>query len=175
MFFKELTVPEGVTVDIEGNKAKVSGPKGQIEKKLEITADIKIEKIENKIKVSSESERRKVKALVGTVVAHIKNMTVGVREGFTYKLRIVFSHFPVTAKIEGDKILVQNFLGERTPRIAKIVGKTQVKIDNQDITVTGIDIADVSLTASNLEKATRRTGYDKKVFMDGIYITSKGE
>jgi large subunit ribosomal protein L6 len=90
-------------------------------------------------------------------------------------LRIVFSHFPVTAKIEGDKILVQNFLGERTPRIAKIVGKTQVKIDNQDITVTGIDIADVSLTASNLEKATRRTGYDKKVFMDGIYITSKGE
>jgi len=175
MFSKELIIPEGVTVEIEGNKIKVSGQKGQIEKKLETSREIKIEKLEKKIKVSSESEKRMVKALVGTIIAHIRNAIEGVVNGYVYKLKVVFSHFPITVKVEGDKVLIQNFLGERIPRVAKIVGKTEVKVDGQDITVSGIDIDDVSRTSANIEQATRRTGYDKKVFQDGCYIISKGE
>lgn len=173
MYSKELIIPENINVELLGNKVKVSGPKGSLERELQLTKEIKIEKKENKIVVSSEGERRKTKALIGTFAAHIRNLIEGVTKGFTYKLKVVFSHFPVQIKIEKDKVLFLNFLGERTPRTAKIVGNTEVKIEGQDITVSGMDLEAVGQTASNLELATRRTGYDKKVFQDGCFIYSK--
>jgi large subunit ribosomal protein L6 len=172
MYSRELTIPENVNVELLGSRVKVSGPKGSSERVFELTG-MKIEKSESKIIVSSEQERRKIKSLIGTTVAHIKNLIRGVTKGFTYKLKVVFSHFPAQVKVEKDKVLFLNFLGERTPRIAKIVGNTEVKIDGQDITVSGIDLEAVGQTASNLELATRRTGYDKKIFQDGCYIVSR--
>ena len=172
MYAKELIIPENVNVEPSGNKVKVSGPKGSLEREFQLN-EIKIEKKENKIIVSSELEKRKIKALVGTTAAHIKNLVDGVTKGFTYKLKVIFSHFPVQLKVEKDKVFFLNFLGEKTPRAAKIAGKTEVKVDGQDITVTGINLEDVGQTASNLELATRRTGYDKKVFQDGCYICSR--
>jgi large subunit ribosomal protein L6 len=66
-------------------------------------------------------------------------------------------------------------LGERVPRVAKIVGKTQVKVEGSDLIVTGINIEEVGQTAANIEQACRIVGYDRRKFMDGIYIVSKGE
>lgn len=175
MYIKELTIPENVNVEIKDKKVKVTGPKGELEREFELLAGIKIEKVNNKIKVSSESERRKIKALVGTIASHIKNMIDGVTKGFVYRLRIVYSHFPITVKVEKDKVLIQNFLGERTPRIAKIVGNTEVKVEGSEIIVSGIDLEKVSQTAANIELSTRIIGYDRRRFMDGCYIVSKGE
>jgi large subunit ribosomal protein L6 len=175
MFFKETNVAEGVNVEISGNRVKVSGPKGTIEKSFIINKDMKIENADKKVKVSSESDNRTTKALVGTIAAHIRNMIGGVTKGYTYRLRVIYSHFPVTVKVEKDKVLIQNFLGERTPRIAKVVGKTEVKIEGSDLVLNGIDVDEVSQTAGNIEQAARIVGYDKKVFQDGVYIVSKGE
>ena len=74
-------------------------------------------------------------------------------------------------KVEGDKVVTQNFMGERTSRIAKIVGNVQVKIEGQDVTITGNDIEEVGLTASSIELSCRIVGYDKRRFSDGIYIS----
>jgi large subunit ribosomal protein L6 len=175
MYFKELIIPENVNVEIIGNKVKVSGPKGELEKSLKIPEEIKVEKIENKIKVYSESERRKIKALIGTIAAHIRNMLNGVTKGFSYRLRMVYSHFPISVKVEKDKILIQNFLGEKKPRIAKIVGNVEVKVEGSDIIISGIDLDSVGQTAGNLEQATRITGYDRRRFMDGIWIVSRSK
>lgn len=172
MYSKEIVIPNEVNVEIDVEKVKVSGPKGSLERKF-ILMGTKIEKKDDKIIVSSENERRKNKALVGTIAAHIKNLVDGVIKGFTYKLRVVFSHFPIQIKVEKDKVLFLNFLGERNPRAAQIVGGVGVKVEGVDITVSGIDLESVSQTASNLELATRRTGYDKKVFQDGCYIVSR--
>ena len=172
MYAKELKIPEGATVTIENKKVKVSGEKGNLEKTFKLK-EIKIEKADDKIKVSSESERRKVKSLVGTVLAHIRNMMTGVIKGYSCKLKVVYSHFPVTVKIEGEKVFAQNFLGERTPRVAKIVGNAKVEVKGQDITITGIDIDEVSQTSGNLEQATRIIGYDRRRFPDGIFLVSK--
>lgn len=174
MYTKEIVIPEGATIDINGSKVKVSGPKGQLERDFEVR-EVKIEKTEGKVKAWSESERRKVRSLVGTVIAHIRNMFIGVKEGYTYKLKIVFSHFPVTAKVEGDKVLIQNFLGERTPRVAKIVGDSKVEIKGQDINVTGIDLEEVSQTSGNIEQACRVIGFDRRRFPDGAFITNKSD
>lgn len=178
MYLQELVVPEKVSVDIADSKVKVSGEKGSLEKifsdQLRGTG-IKIEKVENKVKVSSENDERKVKAIIGTIRGNIKNMIDGVTKGFTYKLKIVYSHFPITVKIEKDKVVIQNFLGERVPRVAKILGGAQVKLEGQEVIVTGTNLDDVSQTAANIEQKCRIVGYDKKIFQDGIYITMKGD
>ncbi|TAL46672.1 50S ribosomal protein L6 [archaeon] len=175
MMSKEIVIPQGVTVEIYGNKVKTSGTKGQVERQFQLEKDMKIEMADGKVKVSSEGDRRSSKALIGTLIAHIKNMMTGVTQGFTYKLRSVSAHFPMTVKVEGSRVTIANFLGERTPRIANIISGVQVKIEGQDLTVTGIDLEKVSQTAANIELATRIVGYDKRIFQDGVYIVSKGE
>jgi large subunit ribosomal protein L6 len=172
---REIVIPEGVKVEISGNVLKFSGEKGQLEKKFKLPKDMKIEKTDNKIIITSASDRRKSLAMLGTIAAHIRNAIQGVTKGFVYKLRICFSHFPINVKVEGDKVVIQNFLGERKPRYAKIFGNTQVKVEGSEITVSGIDIDDVSQTAGSIERATRIVGYDRRRFQDGIYIVSKGE
>lgn len=173
MYSKEITIPEGVSVEVDGNKVKVSGGKGEIKREFKLAYDIKVQKQDNKITVVSESKHRKGKALVGTIIAHIRNMVKGVTEGYIYKMKIVYSHFPMNVKVDGDKVVTQNFLGERTSRIAKIAGNTQVKIEGQDVTVSGIDLEEVGLTSSSIEQSCRITGYDKRRFSDGIYFVSK--
>ncbi len=173
MYSKEIIIPEGVTIEVDGNKVKVPGSKGELKREFKLLYDMKIKKEDGKIIVVSESSHRKAKALVGTIIAHIRNMIKGVTEGYTYRMKIVYSHFPMNVKVDGDKVITQNFLGERTPRIAKIAGNTQVKIEGQDVIVTGIDIEDVGLTASSIELSCRIVGYDKRRFSDGIYIQGR--
>ena len=173
MLTKEISIPEGVNVDVVGNIVKVSGTKGQVERQFQLNRDMKIEKADNKVKVTSESEVRNARALVGTIIAHIRNMFTGVTTGYTYRLRTVYAHFPITVKVEGSKVLVQNFLGERTPRIANILNSVQVKIEGPDLIVSGVDVEKVSQTSANIEQATRIVGYDKKIFQDGIFLVSR--
>jgi large subunit ribosomal protein L6 len=175
MFIKEVKIPQEVKVEISGNKVKVVGPKGELEKSFIIPKDIKFEILEGSVKVSTEDERRKVKAIAGAIAAHIRNMIEGVIKGYVYKLKVIYSHFPMTIKVEKDRVIIQNFLGERKPREAKIIGNTEVEIKGQEIIVSGIDIDAVGQTAGNIEQATRIVGKDRRVFQDGIFIVSKGE
>lgn len=161
---------DGSSVEVDGNKVKVSGSKGEIKREFKLAHGIKIQKQDSKITVLSESSDRKTKALIGTIIAHIRNMIKGVVEGYTYKMKITYSHFPMTVKVDGDKVVTQNFIGERTSRTAKISGDAQVKIEGQDITITGINVEEVGLTASNIELSCRIVGYDKRRFSDGIYL-----
>ncbi|MBI2084471.1 MAG: 50S ribosomal protein L6 [Candidatus Aenigmarchaeota archaeon] len=173
MYSKEIKVPEGITVGVDGGKVTVTGPKGELSRTFKTAYGTKISKAENKIVATSESENRKAKALVGTLAAHIRNMIKGVSDGYTYRMKIIYSHFPMTVKVEGGKVVIQNFLGERTTRTAKIVGNTEVKVQGQDVTVIGIDPEETGQTSGNIELATRIVGYDRRRFNDGIYITGK--
>jgi len=168
---KELTIPENVKVEIQNKHVKVSGPKGEIEKEFKYFVDVKIEKKDNKIVVTSSSDIKKVKAIVGTIIAHIKNMIKGAVGGYTYKMKVVYSHFPVTVKVEGKKVQVHNFLGEKVPRIADIVGNTKVEVNGQDIILTGPNKEDVGQTCANIEQTCRISKYDRRIFQDGVYKT----
>jgi large subunit ribosomal protein L6 len=102
-------------------------------------------------------------------------MITGVKKGFTYKLKIVFSHFPISVKVQGNTVLIENFTGERNPRRAKIVGDAKVKVVGDDVIVQGINLEDVSQTAANIEQATKVRRKDPRVFLDGIYLYEKSE
>ena len=119
---------------------------------------------------------KKTRAMVGTWAAHIRNMVKGSQENYEYKLKVCFSHFPIKVKVQPDRVIIENFLGERTPRKARIMGApaTKVKSAGEEITVTGPDIEAVSQTAANLEQSCKIRGFDPRVFQDGIYITQKG-
>ncbi len=123
--------------------------------------------------MSSEMPRKKEKALLGTYGAHIRNMIVGVTKGYEYKMKIVFAHFPIKASVKGDTFMIENFLGEKHPRKARILGITKVNVKGDLVDLTGPDVEAVGQTAANIERATKIKGFDPRVFQDGIYIIQK--
>jgi len=167
-----IEIPNGVQIELNNVKVKIVGPKGTLERDFYsplFRKEITMKKNENKILISSESKRKKVRAMLGTIDSHIVNMIEGVQEGFTVKLKIVYMHFPFTIKISGKDILINNFLGEKTPRKAEIINDCKVDVKGDEITVTGINKEDVGQTSANLEKATWIRNRDRRVFQDGIF------
>lgn len=175
---EEVSIPEGVEVSVDGMKVTVRGPKGELTRDFSHARGVIIRVDEDeegkKVVVEAYFANRRVKALVGTIASHIENMITGVTKGFRYKLKIVFSHFPVTVKVQGDKVVIENFLGEKAPRVARIMPGVTVKVQKDDVVVEGIDIEAVGQTAANIELATKVKGKDRRVFVDGIYIYEKG-
>ncbi len=169
MELKTIEIPKNVKVNIKGKMVEVTGEKGRLVRDFSYApASVWLE--EGLINVQAEWPRKKEAALIGTVRAHIRNMIVGVTEGFMYKLKIVFSHFPISVKVDGKRVIIDNFTGERSSRIAKIIGDAKVIVQGEDVIVQGINLEDVSQTAANIEQATRIKKRDPRVFLDGIYI-----
>ncbi len=173
-----IKIPEGVNVNVEflgkleGYKVVVEGPKGKVERVLGYPG-IEIKREGDEVIIRSNSDKRKFKALVGTYKGHIENMIRGVTEGFVYKLKIIYAHFPIEVKVEGDYVYIHNFLGEKAPRKAKILEGVEVKVKGDIVEVSGIDIEKVGQTAANIEQATKITKWDRRKFIDGIYIIEK--
>lgn len=170
-YMEEVEVPEGVEVELEGSsRIRVKGRLGELVKDLSY-ANAKLELASNKILVKIIGRGRRAEALIGTLRSVIRNMIVGVTQGFTYKLRIVASHFPISVKVQGDKVIIENFIGERNPRIARIIGEgTRVEVKGEEVIVKGIDREAVGQTAANIEQATKLRRKDQRKFLDGIYI-----
>ncbi|MCK4247109.1 MAG: 50S ribosomal protein L6 [Methanomicrobia archaeon] len=166
---EEIMVPEDIELTFEGNTIKVRGKKGELFRVFDYPSII-IKNEDGKLTISSSSDRKKDIAMIRTTKAHIVNMIKGVEEGFQYTLKIVYAHFPMNVKLEGNKVAIQNFLGEKHPRFAKIVGNTKVTIKGDTITVEGINKEEVGQTSANIEQATRIKKRDTRVFQDGIYL-----
>ncbi len=175
----KITVPEGVKLDLVGRAVKVTGPRGAIERVLwHPGVELTKEQSEDGtvVMVKSDSSRKKIRAIAGTYASHLRNMITGVQQGFFFKLAIVHAHFPMQVAVtkEGDFLAISNFLGERKPRLAKIVPGAKVEVKGRDILVSGLDKEAVGQTAANIEQTTRIKGYDPRVFQDGIYLVDKG-
>ncbi len=103
-------------------------------------------------------------------------MIKGVEKGYTYKLKIIFAHFPISVKVKGKEVHVENFFGERSARVSRIMGDaTKVSVVGEDVLIQGPSLEDVSQTAANIELSTKIKGKDQRVFLDGLYIYSKEE
>jgi large subunit ribosomal protein L6 len=171
---RNIQIPDGVVVNIEDRKVTVKGSKATLTRDFSY-APILLETDGKTVRVWAEWPRKKEAALVGTIDSHIKNMITGVTKGYSYKLKIVFSHFPITVKVQDKSLLIENFTGERRARAAKILGDVKVKIEAEDIIVQGTKLEDVSQTAANIEMVTRVTKKDPRVFLDGIYVYERNE
>ena len=134
-----VEIPEGITASIDGDTVTITGPKGSVSRDF-VSARHDIFQEGGALIVRVDIPRRKERALAGTWNAHLKNMVKGVNDGFTYTLKALYSHFPMTLAVKGNKFIVNNYFGERVPRSAAILDGVQVKVQNKtEVVVTGID------------------------------------
>ena len=171
---EEIEIPEGVQLSVDGNRVSVSGKNGKLERAFSLQ-NVQLERSGNGLSIFVNFPKMRDKALVGTVAAHVRNMIIGVTKGFEYNLKVSYSHFPVNVSIDGKKVVIKNFLGEKHPRTADIMGSAKVEVKGQDIAVKGNDLEEVSQTAANLVQGTKIRKKDIRVFKDGIFIVSRGE
>ncbi|MCC6012984.1 MAG: 50S ribosomal protein L6 [Candidatus Verstraetearchaeota archaeon] len=172
IYEESVEIPNDIKVSLNGSIVTLSGPKGTLTKDFSHTG-VEIEYKEGKIFVRKKGKGRRPKAMVGTVSAHIRNMIKGVKEGHVYKMKIIYAHFPISVKVIGNEVHIENFMGERAKRIAKIIGDTKVSVHGDEIIIEGIDKEAVGQTAANIHLATHIKDRDPRVFQDGIYIVEK--
>ena len=121
VYDKRIEIPSDCQVTLEDKTITVTGPKGTLERSFpEPQTTIKMEG--NELVASTHVNRKRSKALVGTVIAHVRNMLLGVQLGYEYELKIVYSHFPITVEQRGNIMIIKNFIGERGDRKARLVG-----------------------------------------------------
>lgn len=167
-----IEVPEEVNLTLDGHKVAVTGTNGTVTRDFGHTK-LNLGYQDNTLRIWAENPRKKEASLVNTITSHVKNMIKGVIEGFTYRLKIVFIHFPMTINVQENKVIINNFVGEQSPRTAKIMGDVEVSVDGDDIVVTGNDIESVAQTAANIQQSTHIRNKDLRKFLDGIYVYQK--
>jgi large subunit ribosomal protein L9e len=122
---------------------------------------------------------RKQLACIRTVCSHIENMITGVTQGFRYKMRFVYAHFPINVNYDekSHTVEVRNFLGEKRVRRVKLpaeVKYTRTADVKDQIELEANDIIKVSTACSEIRGATRVRNKDIRKFLDGIYVSEKG-
>ncbi|MBU1136447.1 MAG: 50S ribosomal protein L6 [Nanoarchaeota archaeon] len=167
--YEEIKIPEGVDVEITKEKIKISKEGNEIERKF----DYEIKKQDGKLIIEFKKPDKNDKKMIKTMIAHLNNMLKGINEKYIYKLQICTVHFPMNIKIEGNEVIIKNFLGEVKDRKARIIEGVDIKIDGEIITVESCDKEKAGQTAANIESATKIKKRDRRIFQDGIYIIEK--
>ena len=171
-----IELSEGVGGAIDAGTVTLSKDGTSLSREF-INPRLSVSMNDGNIEVFCDLPRRKEKALAGTWAAHIRNMNKGLSEGFEYRLKAVYSHFPMTLKVNGSLLTITNLFGERVPRQASLPwtpAEVTVKVENKtEVVVSGIDKEKVGQTSANIERACRIRGRDRRVFQDGVYIVEK--
>lgn len=129
-----IPIPQGVTVTISGDKIKVKGPKGELERT--IRPELKLSQEDGKIIIKRESDDRQVRALHGLSRTLVANMVTGVTQQFTKNLDIVGVGY--RAAVEGKNLVMQ--LGYSHPvEIPIPEGVTVTVTKNVALTITSAD------------------------------------
>ena len=171
-FSTELEIPENVKVSFKSYMLTVEGPLGKTYKNFR-KIPVSIEINDNMVLLKAQGTRNANYAIMNTARSIIRNLLEGVIDGYTIKMKVVFSHFPINVKIDKKQVLIENLQGERAPRVTKIWGETKVVSKGDDIIITGHVLTDVSQTAAEIENKSRVKNKDHRVFLDGIYKFEK--
>jgi len=170
-----VEIPSTVNIKIKNKTVTVSGPNGTLIRDFRFARSISIEQKKDTINLFTYYPRKKEKSLIHTIASHIKNMVKGAQSNFIYKMKVVYAHFPMTVKVEGKTISIENFLGERAPRKAKVYGeKTKITVEGDDVIIESPFIEAAGQTAANIQLACKIKNKDPRVFQDGVYLYYKG-
>src|SRR5512139_3371251 len=129
---RTIEIPEGVNINIDKVKVMISGPLGQIQRDIWYPG-ITIIKEDSKLVIGTGIPRREQLAMIGTFESHLKYMIAGVTKGYESTMKVVYSHFPIQLKTEGNKVVINNFLGEKKSRKANIRGDSKVTIKGDQV------------------------------------------
>lgn len=170
-----IEVPEGVRLRFAKGTMRVSGRLGDATKDFRrIPVSIEVSGDGRRVTARAAGRRKRDYSILNTACSIVRNLVGGVQDGYTVRMKVVYAHFPITVRVDGGEVLVENFQGERSPRRARIVGRgTKVDPQGEDVVVTGPVLTDVTQTAANIQQNTRVKKKDHRVFLDGIYAYEK--
>jgi large subunit ribosomal protein L6 len=167
-----LEIPDDVSAEVDHLELTVEGSNGSVTRRLWYP-DISVSVDDGDVVIESDADDAKTMSTLGTFESHVRNMFHGVTEGWEYEMEVFYSHFPMQVAVEGDEVVIENFLGEKAPRRTEIHGDTAVEVNEEILTLSGPSVEDVGQTAADIEQLTRVKDKDVRVFQDGVYITQK--
>ena len=166
---RELLIPAGVTVTVENDLVTVKGPKGEL--KYNKPSIITVEEVEGKILTKRPNDAKVSRQLHGTVNALVKNMIVGVTEGYQKGLEAVGVGYRF--QVQGSKLNVS--AGYSNPVIVEVPAGIKVEqVNNTEITISGIDKQQVTEFAANIRAIREPEPYKGKgIRYKGEYVRRK--
>ena len=167
-----VEIPNGVNISVENGKIYVKGPKGEKYRNIN-NRNIIVEIRENKIIFKAYYPSRKIIKDMNAMVAHIKNDIDGVTKGFVYKLKGISVHFPLKLKLQNNKLIIENYMGERDIKEIEIPPEVKATLNENEITLEGYDIELLGNLAGLIENSVKPKEKDLRKFQDGIYIIQK--
>ncbi len=166
-----IQIPTGVTVEVNDNVITTKGSLGTNTRSAN-SKFLTVSKKDNTVviePVKNEKLAKKAMEAEMSMAKEIQNDMLGVTKNFEIKMKAVFAHFPMSIEIRGDKVLVNNLIGERSPRVANIRTNSKVEAKGQDVRVYGISKDAVSQTAANIKLSCKIRKKDDRAFQDGVY------
>lgn len=154
---RKISIPDGVTVSVNGNVVDVKGPKGELTLEFSKLVSVLVEDgvvLTKQIKPSQEANM-----MQGTTNSLISNMITGVSKGYDKGLEAVGVGYRF--QVSGNKITIS--AGYSHPVIMEApVGLTVTSESNTEITIHGIDKQKVSEFAANVRKVRDPEPYKGK-------------
>ena len=143
-----IPLPEGVEVEIDGQRVVVKGPKGELEQQLR--PEIAIKEDDGVLQLTRESDEPNVRALHGLSRSLVNNMVLGTSRGFQKVLEVHGVGY--RAELQG-KTLVLN-LGFSHPVEVEPSPGIQFEVEPRGgtITVQGVDKQLVGQVAADIRK-----------------------
>lgn len=152
-----LSIPENVNVNVEGSTVTVKGPKGELS--LELVKNITVKVEDNTVTVEPLKDDKFTHAMHGTTNANIRNMIIGVSEGYKKGLEIVGVGYKFN--VQGNKLTVS--AGYSHPVVMEVPEGITVKaISNTEIELEGIDKEKIGEFAANIRKVRKPEPYKGK-------------
>ena len=151
-----ILIPQEVSVKVENSEINVSGPKGTLS--FRFRPEVKVEVIEDKIRVSRKSENKFSKSLHGLTRSLIANMIKGAVDGHQKTLEIVGTGY--RAAKEGEDLVLN--VGYSHPVTINSVPGIQIETKENKIIVSGTDKALVGETAAKIRRVRPPEPYKGK-------------
>ena len=154
-----VIVPAGTEVKLTGTTFSAKGPKGTLTRDFVGPVTIHIEGSEITFTPNKENDRT-VNSLWGTYASHVKNMVVGVNEGYTKKL--ILEGVGFKSEVAGK--ILNLALGFSHPVKVEIPEGLTVTAEKNNITVTGIDKELVGSFTASIRAMKKPEPYKGKGF-----------
>jgi large subunit ribosomal protein L9e len=177
--FSSLKVPEGVELSVKNRVVTVKGQRGTLTRDLRhLQLDFRYNKKLRAFSATRWFGNKMNISPINTALSHVKNMITGVTKGFRFKLRFAYAHFPINVSVEGQKVEIRNFLGEKRVRRQLIpknikVYRTDVAKVKDELVLEGNDLEEVSHQAAIMHQLCAVKNKDIRKFLDGIYVQTK--
>jgi large subunit ribosomal protein L6 len=168
-----VSIPEGVTVDLQGQDLKVKGTKGELSLVVHNDVSVVLEEADGGkvIKLAPKHNSKLSKQLWPTMRTLVNNMVVGVTEGYTKVLELHGVGY--RANLQGNKLVLQ--LGFSHDVHFEVPEGVKIEVEKQTkITITGIDKQLVGQVAAKIKEYRPPEPYKGKgIRYENEYILRK--